>query len=461
MFNREILHYKLNTMLKEVDTLCRENDIPSFLIEDALVSVVRGKALPRSRKIFSIAIYEKDIEKFINAVEILDKRAVESFHNNKKFPGFNMKYVDTDTTYYDVSNTDNVLMHNCIGINIAILYDERKTESIMSKVHRKAELIWAKAIMKNIRSTKQKIFLMVYNILGLNKFHYYNAMDSNDSKYVELFLLNGKRVKCKKSYFGNGTYMNFQGNDFMVPEETVEIACVTNNGSLLLKKDNISSIKQSDVISLTYPGEEFMKNINRQGIKLRKCAKKYNNYVSWRKEKFSPVWKKRIKFYGYYYLTKDRFRYYFELCGDKKPELMELYKQEDFSALSFELSKYVKDLKTYTQKNQGLFFDKDIYLMAVAVILYRIYKRDSVQGSENEEIESIRRNVDKIYWQHFQPMDMFINDFPVDKKSMEAIREEIRGEVDALIIDMKTKAQVEEEETDIQELIEESIDSEL
>ena len=94
--NRE--NQEVRKLLTEIDRICKRQGIPYFLGPQLTLCSITGQEIPGPH---SGVIYMKtvDMERFrVAAGEgAPDRRIVESMNNNRRFPGFFLRYTDLDT----------------------------------------------------------------------------------------------------------------------------------------------------------------------------------------------------------------------------------------------------------------------------------------------------------------------------------------------------------------------------
>ena len=104
VLNRE--QQKILELLKEIDTICRKNKITYFLSPYFTLCAVTGRPFPQNPTAGNVYMKTGDMERFKNAFEEEPelRRTLESMDNNKRFPGFFLRYTDKDTLYYTMDN---------------------------------------------------------------------------------------------------------------------------------------------------------------------------------------------------------------------------------------------------------------------------------------------------------------------------------------------------------------------
>ena len=93
-------------LLKEIDTICRKNKITYFLSPYFTLCAVTGRSFPKNPTSGAIYMKTGDMERFKNVFEEEPelRRALESMDNNKRFPGFHLRYINKDTLFYKLDD---------------------------------------------------------------------------------------------------------------------------------------------------------------------------------------------------------------------------------------------------------------------------------------------------------------------------------------------------------------------
>lgn len=428
MVDRELLYQKLESMLTEVDNICRENGIRYYLIEEALALSIRLGEFPKSRKEFSVAIPVEDVDKFISVVDGIQGRAVESLCNNDRFPGFYFKYVDLNTTLYNVSSKRVQYKYNAIGINVCVILNNVKSKNALERLKLSIIKKWARIVKRNNRKIKAALFMAFSRIIDMTKVWRSFLENDEPCKKKRLFLSNGTCIELSEIFFGKGKDVAVDGHSYKVPDNDIEVALKSNHDSLMLTSSK-NVVKRADIVSFSFPGTEFMNAMESKGNGAKWYSRKYNKFKSWERSKFKPVWQKRKSFYRYYFLTRDRFYFHEQYCGDNKEKIAALFNQKRYDELYELLKEYLDKLMSYGNKDMGLYFDREIYEISIKTLLKNIADTEKNAQIADERMNEVLKNTDMIFWQHLQPVDMFLMGKMAVKEDMELIRADIKREI--------------------------------
>ena len=106
-------------LLTEIDKICRKNRIMYYLSPLLTLHAYMGKKFPEDPLAGVVYIKGRDMQNFRNAVEreMPENRFLDSMCVNPKFPGFYLRYTDTDTLCYCMNKGENFAAPG-IGIDI-------------------------------------------------------------------------------------------------------------------------------------------------------------------------------------------------------------------------------------------------------------------------------------------------------------------------------------------------------
>ena len=109
----------LLSLLEEVDRLCTKNKIEYYLAPRLAVHAVYGDEMPKSPLAGGILMKLSDMERFRLAylMEEREDRALESMYENKRFPGFFLRYEDKNSLCFRMDEGRNY-EYPGIGIDI-------------------------------------------------------------------------------------------------------------------------------------------------------------------------------------------------------------------------------------------------------------------------------------------------------------------------------------------------------
>jgi len=428
----------METLLQEIDSICKENGMPYYLMGETLVYAMRGKGFPLRRKYLSIAMHANDVDRFIKAVDKINNRTTESLLNNKKFPGFYLRYIDLDSLMYDTSKKSQKYDNYCIGINIYILFPYRKSGSKKSIIIEKARNKWAKWIGEEPSKFNLQILQQVA-VLGKLTRHFRKMLKRKPTKKgsVECYTEDGSHLIFDKKNFGQGKTVEINSYTYMIPFNPKIVAKKTNFGTLLLGNKNMKCVlNRSFIVAYGIPGNEFLDRITNGKLIKSNNIKRYNWYKKWKEEVFEPIWAKRLEYYEYYFLTKERFMFYKYLCLEQKEYIKKLYAECDFDELSDVMASYLRRMKVHSKRHFGLYFDKDIFVIAIVTMVYLELNNENLKNVAIRNVKRIIRIVDLIPQPYLIPIEDIHRKDSYSSEQLEIIRSDIKAEINEIIESM-------------------------
>lgn len=121
------------SLLKEIDTICRQHQITYYLSPRLTLCAVTEKPFPASPLAGAVVMKMSDMERFrkILEAELPKGRALESMKNNKRFPGLFLRYENKNTLCYRLYEGRNY-QYPGLGIDIIPLRGKNPSKKIRS-----------------------------------------------------------------------------------------------------------------------------------------------------------------------------------------------------------------------------------------------------------------------------------------------------------------------------------------
>ena len=223
-------------ILKEVDRICKKNNINYFLTGGTLLGAIRHKGFIPWDDDLDIGMTRENYDKFIEVAqnELLDKYFLQNGDTEKNFALMFSKIRINDTIYQE-KNSKDVKIHQGIFIDI-FPYDNKITD--IDKLHKQNKRISFYRLMLltkakyNIYRTDNKIKKICYEIFKImvkfisakslkNKLQkeatsYNNEKDSTEILNWSTSYTYDKEI-MKKEWIQDYRYEEFEGEKFMVP----------------------------------------------------------------------------------------------------------------------------------------------------------------------------------------------------------------------------------------------------
>lgn len=216
------------SLLKEIDKICRKNKIPYYLSPQLTLCGVTGQPFPQDPLCGVILMKIGDMERFRKAVEENppERRALESMKNNKRFPGFYLRYENMDTLCYRLDEGRNFQYP---GIGVDILPLRGKIASRKKHLWNRAlEVGWQQSCYRynnkpGLKSSLCKLPIRIFSLRGrarlggrlYEKFLGEQAAEGCD-EYV-LRLSQTETLYYPAEIFKRTAQLELEGNKFLVP----------------------------------------------------------------------------------------------------------------------------------------------------------------------------------------------------------------------------------------------------
>lgn len=350
-------------LLTEIDKICRSQGITYYLSPQLTLCGLTGQHIPGP---YAGAVYMKvaDMERFRLAVaqEPPDRRIVESMNNNKRFPGFFLRYTDMDTLCFRLNEGRNY-KYPGMGVNIYPL--RGKEPSRLGHLwNRVQEVGWMEMgdFFGGGHGKKKflcRMFMRVRCLTGrarLGRSLYRSLckkLDVEDTKQYVL-RLKKKTVYFSKKIFDDTSRVTLEGTAFSVPADTDKYLRKYYGKNYMKKTFSKYTPKPSEMISALVSYEDYFQEVGVQDSFMRKRnrahrqdlrGRRHKEYLnqSWNYAKFCGS---RLELENYYLRKKD----YIE----------NLYKNKDYPALEKIFAPYTKAMTKSLKRNEIFAPDEEL-----------------------------------------------------------------------------------------------------
>ena len=160
--NRE--QQEVLALLKEIDAVCRKNQITYFLSPRLTLCATEGKPFPSNPLSGNILMKVSEMERFRKAAEaeLPEGRALESMKNNPRFPGFFRRFFSLPLRNYCIPHRQNSLFRRILSISPRLFRPRRPSQARFSLktpyYARKMLSGKQKMIIRKNRTAKKQIF---------------------------------------------------------------------------------------------------------------------------------------------------------------------------------------------------------------------------------------------------------------------------------------------------------------
>ncbi len=358
------------SLLKEIDEICRQNNIMYYLSPRLTLCAVTEQSFPQNPLFGVVLMKVEDMERFRRLIEEdpREKRALESMKSHKWFPGFYLRYENTDTICINLDRTRDY-EYPGIGVNILPLRTSSVSGTAKRRISR-AENGWTQLCDINqtecgyknrINRTLMRLQCLINGRQRQASRLYERFCREFQGEGAEQYIL--RRRKQTQTFpaeiFAETKTVTLEGEEFQVPAGTEEYLtiCYGNNyreiqeARYVIPSSMIVSARVSYAQFWKEEGnyEKYCKERRKNSRRLAK-ARKYKKY-------FNECWK------------------YVVLCGarmnlgifykSRKDYIMNLYKNEDYMALEKVFRPYYR--MTEKSLQEGEFFAEDVEIFDIYV----------------------------------------------------------------------------------------------
>ena len=217
-------------MLKEIDKICRENNIHYFLVGGSLLGAVRHQDIIPWDDDLDIGMLREDFEKFRKICpQLLPKEySYESFRE-KKNCHYVFDKIRFNNTYFSTNFSNKFQIHNGIFLDI-LVYDQTSNRKILSDIQIIFAAIWTRIInikwvnkpRKNVHYRLSKLLLPFLRCIPFAAFHWvferiirFFEKKKNADYLIDSVGQNIKKGRFPKEWFNEMKYVDF--SDIKVP----------------------------------------------------------------------------------------------------------------------------------------------------------------------------------------------------------------------------------------------------
>lgn len=354
------------SLLKEIDEICRRSNITYYLSPRLTLCAVNGQSLPLNPMAGSVLMKVADMERFRQRIEEdpKEKRALESMKNHKWFPGFYLRYENTDTMCINLDKARDYAYPG-IGINIYPLRTEISS-GLLQKVNTIEETGWQEMCsLYGSESTGKMRFCkwmvqircMVISQQRLAEKMYDRFCRLQQEPGAQKYILKQRKQRLifPAEIFSETKTIELEGEQFQVPLKTEQYLqiCYGNNYqnvpemTYTMPSQMVLSARVSYTQFWKEAGdfEKYCKSRRQNNRRLEKSRK--------RKQYFNECWK------------------YAEFCGarirlglnyeKKKDYIKNLYKNEDYMTLERVFRPYYKMMQKSLENGELFAEDEEIF----------------------------------------------------------------------------------------------------
>lgn len=366
----------LEQLLAEIVDVCKDNNINLFAVTKDAVRLAERDL--RSKKVYAVdyAIFAKDYDRLILALESREDRKVESFYNNPHMPGTVLRYSDTTSLLYSPTEAGTFLC-NGIHINLWPLI-RRPSGGFRNKMINLMERLCEEKEMVKIKNydflgaIRQKTVILLWGVLGQRR---------TSQKLLQTIIRRSAAAKGPYTFhlpnapIVTTTKEEIEGlPQVMVDEYGIKV--FTRRTDIGRYYDNRRRMLDDYSLMSTYTSwPDFIARTDSAMIPDRRRILKL---LRAREQGYLRQLEEIREYWGLLQLSYERIMYH-DMYSAHKNEYMKLYEQKEFEALDLKLADYINSLSFFAKRKQGLCFDVDLFEATLTALIeegkYRLAER--------------------------------------------------------------------------------------
>lgn len=361
------------SLLKEIDEICRQHDITYFLSPRLTLSAVNGHPLPLNPMAGSVLMKVSDMERFRQVLEEnpREKRALESMKSHKWFPGFYLRYENTETVCINMDRARDYAYPG-IGVNIYPLRTEISS-GFKRRKNTLEEIGWQELckVSTQTKSKKLKLSKLLIKLRCMAGGQQRQAAGMYDSfcrlqqnPGAERYVLKQKKRKLyfPAEVFESSKEVELEGETLQVPANTEEYLTICYGENYQDVKELTYTMPTQMVVSARVSYTQFWKEAGdfekyskERRKNIRRLARNRN-----RKKYFNQCWK-YVTFCG----ARMNMGFRYEV---RKDYIKNLYKNEDYMTLEKVFRPYFRMMQKSLKKGELFAEDEEIFAIYVDVL---------------------------------------------------------------------------------------------
>lgn len=353
------------TLLKEIDEICQKEKIDYYLSPRLTLCAVTGQPFPQNPLFGVVLMKVGEMERFRLAAEekLSTGRALESMKSHKWFPGFYLRYEDTNTLCFNMDAGRDYEFPG-LGINIFPLRTAI-SEGNVRKRNSLEESGWLQLCdnfsgEKNFKTFLAKMIVKIRCIGGQNKLGsklYDEFCRRQQNPDADAYILIRRKVKTvfPAKIFQKTKRVILEGESFQVPFDTDKYLAVNYGENYLKEKEPVYVQGSQMVISARVSWEQFRnetEGLEKMVVERIRRGKKRARLRK-RKGYFNECW-------DYACFCAERMK----LGNDykkKKDYILNLHKNEDYLTLEKIFKPYSKMMLKSLLKEEVFMKDEEIF----------------------------------------------------------------------------------------------------
>jgi phosphorylcholine metabolism protein LicD len=386
-------------LLEEIDDICSNNGLKYFLGPVTTATAMLHNGYDRNLICPDLLMSVEDIRRLLERFNqgMASGRAIEHMGNSKNFIGFQISYVNENTTFMQLNRGTDIL--KC-GARVNIIPIRRSTAGFGAKLLRVLETGWE---CNGYRFTKRiniktiiaagavRLAMLIgkRNVGGL-LFNRFMTQYGNPKDLVVVKEPKKKSIQLSANFFTSAETILFAGREFPIPNQSEEFL-QTYFGEYWRETFANRNVNYMDTVilpSMSY--HEFINITMQNGYDIKKYFNEYRMSII--KGIFLlPALRKRSKAILIAKRSGDRLRFYEEF-QQKREIIHNLYSHQNYEALKQVYAEHERTTLFYLKKKLGFCICEEFFEIQCA--LFSHY-------GQNDIVERIKKLVPK---EHYKPI---------------------------------------------------------
>ena len=381
----------LEQMLGELITACQDDHIELYAVTRDAERLLEGNLKRSSVVGVDFAVFADYYETLCDKLSENGERKVETMRINPHMDGIGIRYVNTQTSYFDPMKSGTFL-YNGLFLNIWPLI-RRPRKTIHDKRLNLGERLWEEKEVVKISGKEISFGFRCKRLL--NRFFW---LIHDEKRFGQILL--DKQLSRSKKHKGDYT-LHFPNEPIcrFSKEETSIIYYGENAGfPVYVFQENSQigrkyyktrrSARAYSLMSANIPWNEYARYTKNEYLNQRS---RIIDLVNRRERDYFSAVREARQYWNLIQLSYDRIQFYYKYA-ELKGRHQEFYQQKKFDALAKELFDYTEALKYYTKRKLSLCFDLDYLEIAMVTLMEngnRKVPRRAIRHLKPEHTESV------------------------------------------------------------------------
>lgn len=421
---------RILTLLDEIKEVCEKEKIPFYLAGELAFRASRGEELKDNFSDAAIMIFAGDAKRLTKKLLKRNKaRVVESLRNNPSFPGFYLRYSDTETTLVNTRERINYNT-NSIGVNIELICSV-PGEGFKHNLLTRMKGVWlekfrpsyieagedTRSAMEKFQDICLKVFFQCFGTERTMKkvFDRWIRQGKRESSKYTIAMPNSVQVNFSKNLFEPAIPLRLEGKEYPAPAKIKSYLRVIYAGDIPRQP------RKDMLYDVNVPWRQYRQAMQKEGLELEQVQKNRRKYLDWRYKNYVPLWEKRIYYYSLIFCSEERVRFWREYKTGKKEHVVNLYEAGKYAQAGEELNEYFGLMRYYAEKGVGFCFDKEILEISIKLLMLDIAGTVRKKSTYKKKCGRLLDIVESVPYQHFDEIEKA---FMGDRADPEELKQE-------------------------------------